>query len=145
MSRAVHPLVAAMVAISLAVTAAAPAEKPPQPRPMEIPPDAIGLEGVPTVRVDSARGGTTRRELTAAEAAADRLVVRIVDGRFYWTSRENQQLQFVPAGEFTYLASDPGKYIRLTRLNDRISYIEHVDRAFESITWWGELRIVVHK
>jgi hypothetical protein len=33
----------------------------------------------------------------------------------------------------------------MTRLNDRVSYVEHVDLASGSVTWWGELRIVIGK
>jgi hypothetical protein len=70
------------------------------------------------------------------------LTIRVVDGQFYWTSRENRPLRLSQSGEFTYLASDPGRYIRFTRLDDQIGYVEHLDAAWGSVTWWGELRIV---
>ncbi len=79
----------------------------------------------------------------ASEAARSRLTVGLVDGRYYWTSRENRLLQKSSSGEFTYLSSDPGHYIRFTRLNDKISYAEHVDLPSGSVTWWGESSIVV--
>lgn len=94
------------------------------------------------MRIESAEDVTTRRVLSPAEAEKARLTVRVVDGRFYWASRENRPLQLSSAGEFTYLSSEPGKHIRLTRLNDRISYVEHVDFAGRNVTWWGELRII---
>lgn len=122
-----------------------PGQEPPRPQRVEIPPTATTLEGVPTVRIDSAEAGTTRRVLSAPEAAKSRLTVSLVDGRYYWTSRENRLLEGSSSGEFTYLSSDPGHYIRFTRLNDKISYAEHVDLASGSVTWWGELRIVVGK
>lgn len=110
---------------------------------VQIPADATTLEGTPTVRIDSAEGGTTRRILTAAEAAQSRLTINVVDGEYYWTSRGNRPLRLRSSGEFTYLSSEPGKYIKLTRLNDKIAYVEHVDLAFGSVTWWGEMRIVL--
>lgn len=116
-----------------------------QPQNVDIPATATTLEGVPTVRIDSTEGGTTRRVLSAAEGAKDRLKVTIADGQFYWTSRGNGPLTLSSTGEFTYLSSGPGRYIRLTRLNDKISYVEHVDMASGSVTWWGELRIIVGK
>ena len=97
------------------------------------------------MRIDSAEGTATRRVLDAAEAAKARLTVRVVDGQFYWTTRGNRLLRLNSAGEFTYLSSDPGQYIRFARLNDKISYVEHVDLAFGSATWFGELRIAVGK
>ncbi|NOT28103.1 MAG: hypothetical protein HOP16_18625 [Acidobacteria bacterium] len=107
-----------------------------------IPPAATVMEGTPTVRVDSSEGVTTRRLLDPAEAAKSRLQVSVVDGQYYWTSRENQPLRLASAGDFTYLSSEPGRYIRFTRIKDRIAYVEHVDVALGSVTWWGELKIV---
>jgi len=114
-----------------------------QSKKVEIPPTAATLEGVPTVRIDAAAEGSTRRVLDAAEAAKNRLTVSVVDGQYYWTSRDNRLLRLDSSGEFTYLSSEPGKYIRLTRLNDTIAYVEHLDMGAGSVTWWGELRIVV--
>jgi hypothetical protein len=121
------------------------AQETPRPQPVEIPASATSLEGIPTVRIDSAEGGTRRRVLDPAEAAKARLTVRVVDGQFYWTSRGNRLLHLNSSGEFTYLSSEPGQYIRLTRLNDRISYVEHVDITSGTVTWFGELRIVIGK
>lgn len=127
--------------VGLAVSGAISQEQT-RPPSVEIPAGATALEGVPTVRIESAEGGTTRRVLSKAEAAQNRLVVNIVDGQFYWKSRDNRLLRLNSSGEFTYLSSEPGKYIRITRLNDKLSYVEHVDRRAGHITWWGELRIV---
>lgn len=131
----------AIVCIGLAAHGAA-AQEPLQPQSVDIPATATALEGIPAVRVDSAEGTTTRRVLGAAEAAKSRLRIGVVDGQYYWTSRENRLLRLNSSGAFTYLSSEPGNYIRFTRLNDKIAYVEHVDLAFGSVTWWGELRIM---
>ena len=110
-----------------------------------IPPNAVALEGLPTVRVDSAQSNTTRRVLNEAESVKGRLVVKIVDGQYYWTSRDNRLLRLDVSGPFTYLSSEPGSYVKLTRVNDKVTYVEHVDMPMGSVTWWGELRIVVDK
>ena len=120
-------------------------QEPSEPQPVEIPATATVLEGIPTVRVDAAEGGAARRLLSELEAEQSRLTVGLVDDHYYWVSRENRPLQMFAMGAFTYLSSDPGHYIRFTRLNDRIAYEEHVDSASGSTTWWGELRIVVGK
>jgi hypothetical protein len=114
------------------------------PKPVEIPASATTLKGIPSVRVESTQEGTTRRVLDPAEAAKEALTIKIVDGEFYWTSRGKEPLRLFSSGEFTYLSStDPGRYIRFTRLNNSISYIEHVDTTFGSVAWWGTLRIEV--
>lgn len=112
---------------------------------IEIPANATALEGIPNVRVDVAEARTTRRVLGPADAAKDRLLISVVDGQFYWTTRDNRRLRLNSFGDYTYLSSEPGKYIRLTRVNDKLSYVEHVDLGSESITWWGELKIVIGK
>jgi hypothetical protein len=100
------------------------AQEAAQPRHVQIPTGAVTLEGIPTARIDSTEQGAARRVLGDAEA-----------------SRENKLLQLNSSGPYTYFSSEPGKYVRCTRINDRISYVEHVDSALRSVTWRGELRI----
>lgn len=108
---------------------------------VDIPSTATVLEGIPTVRIDSTQSATTRRLLDRAEATKSRLKISVIDGHYYWTSRENRLLRLAASGPFTYLSSEPGQYVRLTRIKDRIAYVEHVDMALGSVTWWGELTI----
>ena len=131
----------AILCVGLAAHDALSQESPPA-NPVEIPPTVTVLEGTPTVRIDSAEGTSTRHPLDPAEAAKSRLRVSVIDGQYYWTSRENRLLRLNSSGAFTYLSSEPGKYIRFTRVKDRIAYVEHVDVALGSVTWWGELKIV---
>lgn len=132
----------ACVGLAAAVTLGQEATRP---QPIEIPADAVALEGLPSVRINIAEAGTTRRVLGPDQAASERLLIRVVDDQFYWTTRENLRLRLDSSGDYTYLSSEPGKYIRLTRVNDKLSYVEHVDLGSESITWWGELKIVIGK
>lgn len=111
--------------------------------PIVFPPGATALEGTPTLRVDTTRDSTTRHRLDAAEAARSRLRIQIRDGAFIWSSRDDHRLTASAAGSFTYLSSnEPGRYVRIQRLNDRLTYIEHVDTDLGSVTYWGELRII---
>jgi hypothetical protein len=131
----------------LVVTLCAPAgAQDAQTGAARFPPDATALEGLPTVRVETTPEGTTRRQLDASEAARHRLSIRIADGRFYWSNRDNRRLALTSSGDFTYLSSsEPGMHVRIRRLNDRLTYIEHVDTELGSVTYWGELRIVIGK
>jgi hypothetical protein len=138
-------LIAAMLAAAALLAPAIVGQSEAPPASVRIPPNAIALEGIPTVRVDAAQSGTTRHVLTEAESAKSRLRVKIVDGEYYWTSRDNRRLRLDAWGPFTYLSSEPGNYIRLTRINDKVSYVEHMDMPTGSVTWWGELQFVVRK
>jgi hypothetical protein len=111
----------------------------------QIPPNATALEGIPQIRVDVTQGGVTRRQLGAAEAAKDRLTIKIIDGRLY-RAGEERPLVVTSSKDFVYLSSvEPGNYVRVRKLDDRYSYIEHMDMPFGSVTFWGELRIVIEK
>jgi hypothetical protein len=113
---------------------------------VQIPKGAIALEGTPLVRIESTEDQVTRRQLTDAEVATNRLRIHVENGKYFWTSRGNLPLTLTSSSEFTYLASsEPGKYVRFRRVSDRITYVEHIDTAHGSVTYWGELRIVLGK
>ena len=82
---------------------------------IEIPADAIRLEGIPRVRIEEEE------------------------------TRDNQPLRLNLSGDFTYLSTDPGHYIRLSRVGDKLTYVEHVEMDARSVTWRGELTIVLGK
>jgi hypothetical protein len=136
----------ALAASLLLTSVAAAGQAPATPEPL-IPAGATALEGVPEVRVDATPERVERHQLEGAEAAAERLKVAIVDGQYFWTSRGNRPMTLSATGDFTYLSSssEPGRYVRLRRVNDRIFYVEHVDMDPRSVTYWGELRIVLGK
>lgn len=139
MGKCIHT--AALVASLWTLTVAAAAQEP--PRRVELPVEAAVLEGLPSIKVETGEAVTTRHVLDPAAADRDRLRISVVDGQYYWVSRGNRPLRMNASGAFTYLSSEPGQYVRIARVNDRIAYIEHVDTALGSITWWGELTIVV--
>jgi hypothetical protein len=138
-----------LLAIPLFVTSAVLTQSPEPRQVVRLPANATALEGVPQVRIDATKDHVIRRELDAAEAAKSRLTVRIVDGRFYWGDRTGSPLNVTTSGMFTYLSSTkPGRYIRIQQLNDRLSYVEHVDMDdmdYGTVTFWGELRVVLKK
>ena len=112
----------------------------------QLPANATGLEGMPHARVETSADRTTREQLSAAEASRQQLRIRIDNGRLFWTSRLDQPLSWTTAGEFTYLLSaEPGHYVRFRRINDRLTYVEHLETPLGSVTYWGELRIVLRK
>lgn len=134
------------VTLGLGLAIAAPSADAQTPgQAVEIPQGATALEGTPDVRVEVTKDGAIRRTLDAAEAARDRLTIKIVDGRLYWGDPD-RPLIVRSSGDFTYVsAAEPGRYVRFRRLDDRLTYVEHVDMALSSVTYWGELRFVLGK
>jgi hypothetical protein len=136
----------AWLATPVLAVSAVLAQTPPARPDAVIPSNAAVLEGVPRVRIDTTQDHVTRRELDAAEAARSRLTITIRDGQLYRGDRTGTPLTITTSDGFTYLSSSrPGRYIRIQRLHDTLSYIEHVDMAFGSVTYWGELRVAVTK
>lgn len=115
--------------------------------PVQIPRDATALMGIPDVRVDSSDTEDQRTLLTPEEAKKSMLLVSKVGDTYYWTSRENRQLEIRESGIFTYLYLPglPGSYVKFVRAGDKILYMEHVTILLSTITYWGELEIVTGK
>lgn len=134
------------ITLGLGLVSAAPTADAQTPgQAVAIPQGATALEGTPEVRVEVTKDGAIRRTLDAAEAARDRLTIKIVDGRLYW-GNPDRPLTMSSSGNFTYVsAAAPGRYVRFRQLDDRLTYVEHVDMAFSSVTYWGELRFVLGK
>jgi hypothetical protein len=108
-----------------------------------IPATATQLQGTPTIKVEVTEAGATRRSLSPQEAAAETLSIRVRDGRLFWTRAGGAPLTLTTAGDMTYLSSatEPGRYVRLRKMNDRLTYVEHLDLGSRSVTYWGEMRI----
>ena len=140
-TRIVALLAAPVLAATVVLTQA-----PAQSTDVTVPANAQALEGFPQVRIDATKDKVVRRELNTIEAAKSRLTITIQNGRFYWGERTGVPLTVTKSGSFTYLSStQPGRYIRIQEINDTLRYIEHVDMPFGSVTYWGELRVVLEK
>jgi hypothetical protein len=138
-SRFVHVLV--LLAVWLLAAVPGRAQTTEARTPLALPPDAIALEGLPNLRIDTDKDRVRRQVLDAQEAAQSRLTIKVADGKLYWAG---EPVKAWEAGGFTYLSSaEPGRYIRLQYMKDKLSYVEHVDMSHVCVTYWGELRIVL--
>ena len=109
--------------------------------------------GVPSLKVSE--GGVERRvdELTRTDAANLHCVISEIDGRFYWASRENNELRRHAAGAFvTFTAVDGAGYVRVLQPEmkraavlmwpsaEKFDYVEHVLTGLNSVTYYGATR-----
>ena len=115
------------------------------PAPLDIPKTATALEGIPSVRVDLSEAASQRRVLGKDEAAKNKMGIQVKNGQFFWASQGGEPLALNRKGEFTFLSATPGNYITLRKVNDRLTYVEHLDNKGQYITYFGELRVVVGK
>ena len=116
------PIEVAIGCVGLAVHVAA--QEPPLLQGTDTQPAGVALKRVPVAGIDSTDGVAIRRMPGAAEV------------------RERLRAKAVAGGAYTYLSSEPGKYVRVTRLTERAAYVERVDLELGSVTWLGELRVV---
>jgi hypothetical protein len=115
---------------------------PAAPQTFELPKTATTLEGIPSVRVDLSEAASQRRVLGKDEAAKNKMSIQVKNGQYFWSSQGGEPLALNRKGEFTFLSSTPGNYIRLRKVKDRITYVEHLDNKGQYITYFGELRVV---
>lgn len=86
------------------------------------------IVGIPKSRVDSNSTNTARRILSKEETQKSILSISHINGKFYWSSRENIELNHRISGAFDYFYPDNGSgYIKAYRETDgKIYYMEHV-------------------
>jgi hypothetical protein len=133
-------LIGVLVAALLGSRASAAQED--VPGVVKVPPTVTALEGRPLVVTRSEAGETERTVLAPEQAKEQRLLVTVVDGRFYWASRQNRPLTMTTSGAFTLLDSGVGSYVKFTSVDGRILYIEHVNVGMNTLTYWGVLEVV---
>jgi hypothetical protein len=113
---------------------------------------SFSFTGLPSVKISE--GGVERfaEKIEPSKAQNISCVIREVDGKFFWVSRENKQLVKIDArGVFLiFLAVDGSGYIRIIKseLKDAASlmsateksfdYIEHLLLGLRSVTYYGK-------
>ena len=116
-----HGLLRALgtVVAALALPVDAPAQQAAAPERDPSRRSAVTLQDLPRVRIDDAEG-------------ADRVPGAKKPGRPQTRS-------------YTFLSATPGAYRRVTRIANRLSYVEHLERGPRSVTFQGGLRVSLGK
>jgi hypothetical protein len=107
--------------------------------------DAVVFRGTPNVRVFSS-AKTDGRETIESEAARKAECVVVQRGKkYFWASRENVALVRTDARQFTFFVHpESGGYVKVftgerKAVDAPADYIEHINRGFETITYWGRV------
>jgi hypothetical protein len=107
--------------------------------------ESIVFRGTPNVRVFSS-AKTDGRETMQGEAADKAECVVVQRGKkYFWASRENVPLVRTDAAQFTFFVHpESGGYVKVftgdrKAANAPADYIEHINRGFETITYWGRV------
>lgn len=113
---------------------------------------SFSFTGIPSFKVTE--GGIERNaeKIEQAKALSVACIVKEIDGKFFWVSRENKQLVKIDTrGAFLiFLAIDGSGYIRIIKpeLKDAASlmsttektfdYLEHILLGLRTITYYGK-------
>ena len=108
------------------------------------------FSGVPMTKISE--GGISRvsQELDRKDAITSVCVISKTGGKYYWTTRENKEMNRYLSGAFeTYVAVDGSGYVRAIRPNmkevaslmdkteKRYDYVEHLLIGLRSVTYYG--------
>src|SRR4030066_538055 len=109
------------------------------------------FSGVPMTK--SNEGGISRgsQELERKDAINLACVISKIEGKYYWATRENKEMNKFESGAFeTYVAVDGSGYVRAIRpdmkevaslmdkTEERYDYVEHLLIGLRSVTYYGE-------
>lgn len=127
--------------------AAAPFDPASVPVPIDLGSEVHSLIGTPTTLIISSASGSKKTKLKEEYALISRLVINRVKGEYFWASRSNMRLVSLPLRSATVFVCPglPGNYIKFTRVNGKITYMEHIVENFETMTYWGEMELIYRK
>jgi hypothetical protein len=111
---------------------------------------ATVFKGRPTVKISE--GGVSRlpQQLSYDQAINLECVISAIDGRYYWTSRENKELIRTEGGAFvTFVARNGSGYVRIIKPDLKVTvslmsdteatfdYVEHLLIGLRSVIYYG--------
>ena len=104
-----------------------------------IPDNTLSIVGIPSSRVDSSAGQTSRVELNKSERDEYKLRISLIDGKYYWTSRDNVELAYIHTYGVCgmFIPTNGHGYIKMCNSPDGVSYIEIVSMLDSSISYFG--------
>jgi hypothetical protein len=117
--------------------------------------ESIIFTGLPEIKISE--GGVSRvaESLTKDKAIKFKCTITKLDDKYYWTSRENVELNPIASGAFiTYWAVNGSGYVRLVKPEmqaevkklgtvagdpeAKFDYVEHLLLGLKSVTYYGK-------
>jgi hypothetical protein len=113
---------------------------------------SFSFTGIPSVKVTEGGNERNAEKVEQSKASSVACIIKEIDGKFFWVSRENKQLVKIDTrGAFLiFLAIDGSGYIRIIKpeLKDAASlmsstektfdYLEHLLLGLRTITYYGK-------
>lgn len=98
----------------------------------------VVVNGLPMKKVMSDIEGTEAVAVPEKERFSYKLLITKKDKKYVWASRENKNLIFSQNGTFYDFVEPNGRgYIRVSIVDSKCLYMEHLILGFKNITYWG--------
>jgi hypothetical protein len=119
--------------------------------------ETIVFTGLPKVKISEGGVSRTPENVAKEKAVQFKCTITKMDGKYYWTSRDNVELVPISSGAFiTYWAANGSRYVRVTKPEMRVElkragtivgdpeatfdYVEHLLLGLKSVTYYGTTR-----
>jgi hypothetical protein len=101
-------------------------------------PSTVVVNGLPMKKVISDIEGTESVTVSEKERLSYRLLITKKGKQYVWASRDNKELIFSQNGAFYDFVEPNGRgYIRVSIVDGKCLYMEHLTLGFKNITYWG--------
>lgn len=112
--------------------------------------EQIVFTGIPETKISE--GGVERlpEQISSEKAMGLKCTITEIDGKYYWTTRENLELVRVQSGAYvTFLAQNGSGYVRIINpimkeeaslagsTEAKFDYVEHLLLGLKSVTYYG--------
>ena len=96
------------------------------------------LIGQPVKKASCDAQGCNHEQLVDEDQVEYEMVISRSGNSYYWTSREGKKLSTETSGMFTiYKGPSTSGYIKTSMADGNCLYMEHIQLAFQTITYWG--------
>ena len=113
--------------------------------------EEIVFTGIPEIKIIEAGTNRIPVKLSKAKAMEYKCTITKVEGKYYWTTRENVELISLKSGAcITFVASTGSGYVRIIDpemkdvasfmgdTEEKFDYIEHLVLGLKTITYYGK-------
>jgi len=100
--------------------------------------ESIVLNGIPLTQSKSNIQESQNYQLSESQQNEYRLLITKIGENYFWKTRENRPLFKHQSGDITIFIEMGGAgYIRISKVEGRFFYMEHMAHGFQSVTYWG--------
>ncbi|MBF0121687.1 MAG: hypothetical protein HQK79_22885 [Desulfobacterales bacterium] len=115
--------------------------------------ETIVFTGIPEIKISEGGIERTPENLSSDRALGYKCTITKIDGKYFWTTRENIELINISSGAYiTFMALNGSGYVRIINpemksavsimggTEKKFDYIEHLLIGLKSVTYYGKIK-----